>query len=404
MNKFKRIFITVFFGWFGLHKYLDGKVGMGILYTFTFGLFSIGWFFDIVKLIMPSFSSNTKSVTVQNFTKPTVITPKLQTSNRFGTNYFSNVHPDLKNLLWFGDGPYKNYINDKKHSSMNTIFIDGFTLHVSTYGNEEPSLIYEQLPVSKPYNIQNVPRPPYYPSYKELTAEQRWMYLKFLENPYTGTHDIGYVFIFYYGLERYLFSSDSVDAFKTILKLRDTYSNKSFQSYSGTAIILYAIYKKDISLARDFLESLDKRYEMEVPSTLFILLKYCLNIPLTAFEIMQYAKAFLFNNQRYIKNNPEIFLGFLQEEIKTKYASDFLPIAELLSNANASNIKLVEIPLFANISIIDKIIRIPDFLSYSPFVSEVNALLMCAHEKTKGYLATQRKKNFKENTSTQLSK
>lgn len=49
MSKKKRIIVTVFGGWFGLHKYLDGKIGMGILYTLTAGLFYIGWIYDCVK-------------------------------------------------------------------------------------------------------------------------------------------------------------------------------------------------------------------------------------------------------------------------------------------------------------------------------------------------------------------
>ncbi len=45
----KNFYITLFGGWFGLHKYMDGKIGMGLLYTFTAGLFYIGWIYDCVK-------------------------------------------------------------------------------------------------------------------------------------------------------------------------------------------------------------------------------------------------------------------------------------------------------------------------------------------------------------------
>ncbi|MFW5671069.1 MAG: TM2 domain-containing protein, partial [Acetivibrio ethanolgignens] len=34
------------------HKFYEGKIGMGILYLFTFGLFGIGLFIDIISLIM----------------------------------------------------------------------------------------------------------------------------------------------------------------------------------------------------------------------------------------------------------------------------------------------------------------------------------------------------------------
>lgn len=44
MDKF---LITLFFGWAGVHKFMDKKIGIGLLYLFTFGVFGIGWIVDI---------------------------------------------------------------------------------------------------------------------------------------------------------------------------------------------------------------------------------------------------------------------------------------------------------------------------------------------------------------------
>lgn len=41
--------ITLFFGWLGIHKFMQKKPVIGILYFFTFGLFGIGWIIDIIK-------------------------------------------------------------------------------------------------------------------------------------------------------------------------------------------------------------------------------------------------------------------------------------------------------------------------------------------------------------------
>lgn len=328
--------------------------------------------------------------------------------NSRATNYYnistfiSNVNSEIKHFLWFNDGPYKNYIPEKKHAE--TFRINGYTLSFSTYGTEEPSLIYTQLPISIPRDESLIPRPSYYPSYKELTPEQRWMYWKFLQNPYTGTHDIGYVFIFYYGLERYLFSGQSTNVADIILKLRDCYDNKSFQTYSSTALILYSIVRKDIDLANRFLASLDKKYEMKISPNLLILLKYSLALPLTPFEIMNNAKAFSFNNQHYIKDYPEIFLGFLQQSIKNTYGANNVPLINLFADANVSNIRAIEVPLFANISIIDKVVRIPCLIDYVPFYSEMYRLLNEAHENTKKYLAELRKKPTSKKPSQLPSK
>ena len=52
MNKYKNLLIVIFGGWFGLHKFLNKEIGMGILYLFTFGLFGIGWVIDIIKEVI----------------------------------------------------------------------------------------------------------------------------------------------------------------------------------------------------------------------------------------------------------------------------------------------------------------------------------------------------------------
>ncbi len=45
------LILCIFLGGFGIHKFYRGKIVMGLLYLFTFGLFSIGVIVDIVKLI-----------------------------------------------------------------------------------------------------------------------------------------------------------------------------------------------------------------------------------------------------------------------------------------------------------------------------------------------------------------
>lgn len=34
------------------HKFYEGKIGMGVLYLFTCGLFGIGWIVDIISIIL----------------------------------------------------------------------------------------------------------------------------------------------------------------------------------------------------------------------------------------------------------------------------------------------------------------------------------------------------------------
>ena len=44
-------FLCFFLGFWGIHKFYEGKAGMGILYLFTMGLFGIGWLVDLIVLL-----------------------------------------------------------------------------------------------------------------------------------------------------------------------------------------------------------------------------------------------------------------------------------------------------------------------------------------------------------------
>lgn len=50
-NKWVAFVLCLLLGCFGAHKFYEGKVGMGILYLFTGGLFGIGWFIDCILLL-----------------------------------------------------------------------------------------------------------------------------------------------------------------------------------------------------------------------------------------------------------------------------------------------------------------------------------------------------------------
>ena len=49
-NKWIALLLCVFFGWMGAHKYYEGRIIMGILYSLTLGLLFVGWFVDIFLL------------------------------------------------------------------------------------------------------------------------------------------------------------------------------------------------------------------------------------------------------------------------------------------------------------------------------------------------------------------
>ena len=50
-NKWVAFFWCLFMGGFGAHKFYEGRMGMGLLYFFTVGLFGIGWGIDLINLL-----------------------------------------------------------------------------------------------------------------------------------------------------------------------------------------------------------------------------------------------------------------------------------------------------------------------------------------------------------------
>ena len=53
-NKWVALLLCFFLGVVGGHKFYEGKIGMGILYLFTMGLFGIGVLIDLITLLFKS--------------------------------------------------------------------------------------------------------------------------------------------------------------------------------------------------------------------------------------------------------------------------------------------------------------------------------------------------------------
>lgn len=306
-----------------------------------------------------------------------------------------SIHPDIRDLIWIGDGNFKNYIST---SSQKTVFqMDGVSVTISFGIEEEPSLLLLRLPISD--SKGDVERPPYYPTYKELTPEQRGIYWRLLANPYDNTIDIGYVFILYYGLERYLLTDQYEKAVDVILRLRDKHPNKSFQMYSANAVILTCIIQKRADIVQKFMNSLDKEYEFSFSPNLYLLCKHALGLPITAADVMRMAKAFEFTKNNYIKKYPDMFIKTLSLNISDKYKEEVIPWERILSNTDFKKLPTEEATVFANISIRDKMVRVPSLLSSFKLKKSIYDLLDKTHEDVKRQLAELKKegKQISEN-------
>lgn len=54
-NKWVAFFLCLFLGVIGAHRFYVGKIGTGILYIFTVGVFSIGALIDLICILCGSF-------------------------------------------------------------------------------------------------------------------------------------------------------------------------------------------------------------------------------------------------------------------------------------------------------------------------------------------------------------
>lgn len=299
-----------------------------------------------------------------------------------------NIHPDIKNLIWFEDGPKKNYIHHENHYEYN---VGIFKIIIQSSNSKEPSLVSTKLPIKLDIDSSKVIPPEYYPNYYELTEEQRGIYWKFLSDPYNNSFNISYVFLLYYGLERHLFEGNYRDAFEVILKLRDIYDNASFQSYSASSIITTCLIKKDLEMAIKFYNSLDKDYKFIFSDDLYIFFKFGLNQPLTPKDIMRMSKSFEFSNQNYIKKYPEMFVEELTNVIKDTLKCDVIKINEYITSSQWKKLNKQDIIMFANMSISDRKIEIPLIKESFEFKKIIYDLLNNTHKNLKEKLSKMRK-------------
>ena len=61
----KDFIITLLFGWLGVHKFMQKKYVLGILYFFTLGLFGIGWLIDTIMAFIRMIKGEQQALEIQ---------------------------------------------------------------------------------------------------------------------------------------------------------------------------------------------------------------------------------------------------------------------------------------------------------------------------------------------------
>ena len=293
----------------------------------------------------------------------------------------STIPPSILDLLWFIDGPLANYANHKEQK-----LIKFKECQVKVLLSTDPSAISLLLPIGTP--LTPAPSIGYYPSYERLTPDERATYIHWLSNP-EASIDIGYVFIFYYGLERYLFLREDKyeEAFNMIIHLRKYHDNSSFQNYSLDALLSACVLWNRADLFEKLLPEINSNISI---MTLACMAKF--NMPLSIDNIIQMAYAVGFNNRRYIKNEPDLFRENLKGLLTENFSTPEYPLTDSLLKDCPQTRCLI----CANHSLQFRNQKLPDLLQCKKFKTDLYNLLSATHEKTKIDLRERRRKE-KEN-------
>lgn len=103
------------------------------------------------------------------------------------------------------------------------------------------------------------------------------------------------------------------------------------------------------------------------------------------------SKSFGHTNQNYIKKEPELFVEKIEENLKREHKTNELMIKDFLGSKDLQAIKTKKEVMFANVSIRDQEIPVPQIISEKSLKLAIQKILKSSHEDVKKHLAEMRK-------------
>lgn len=294
---------------------------------------------------------------LENDVPDTVVVPRFEIE---GSPFL--IPQSVLSLLWLKNGPFRN---------------------CSDAEEDEPSAIDLMLPIDlevseddKSTDIE------YYPSYIKLTPRQRTVYLRWLQD-ITEKVPIGYVFIFYYGLERFLFTEKFEQALQTMALLRKHHENASFLAYSADAMLVGCLINNRLDL-------IDKIDIEKSSSDLYLYIKGSLFRGLSPLDLMETCRMWGFTNTRYIKNQSQLFQVKLESLLLHKYNQSFFPLShsDYVESEQSFPIVLANYSL----SLEERYASAKDITTNTHIKNTVLELLQETHQEIKQTLAEMRRK------------
>jgi hypothetical protein len=302
----------------------------------------------------------------------TTINSLAKSRNQLAVKGFTFPNQDL---LFISDKDPNN-ISVGLSISISISFYDG-EIKFNNNESDDPSTIFLKLPIKKPTRPDSVEAPGYYPSYAALRPEQRWVYLNWLQNV-TEEVNIGYVFIYYYGMERQLLTGKFDRAYDEILKLRRYHRNKSFLGYSESSLMNSSLLMK----RPDKLTELQQNNVISDFSNSLFLIAYYNKYNLSIENLMLIFDRMSGLNKRYFREDRQQFQNLLSETLTERFTADSFPFAR---NYDVGETTCARYPLFANISLPDNIRApdLPNFYAHDRLMNDLKNVFEITHEKFK---------------------
>lgn len=282
--------------------------------------------------------------------------------------------------------PYRKellYISHEDPSRRSHGFGLQYTITISDKGTsvdqdipDDPSTIYSMLPATAASAPGGIGPLGYFPSYSGMTNEQRGRYLGWLCDV-TASIDIGYVFVYYYGLERQLLGDKFAQAFDEVVLLRKHHDQGSFQSYSASALVHACLLNKRIDRLQRLYES---GFDYFGNSNLLLLHQNKLD--LLPDMMLQLGRVMPGVNRKYLRLNPVLYQQMVTEALIEKYGAASYPLSKRVKLEDVAGIPY---PVFANISFPSELRAppLPNILRHEPFQVEMNAIFKSADKKVK---------------------
>lgn len=294
------------------------------------------------------------------------------------TNQGFHVPPRTAGLLYI----VEKYGDPKSNARMG--FPIGSPEDDELWCNYEPSTIFLSDAVVFREDVEFVDDPDYYPTYHTLTPEQRGVYLKWLQDP-TAEVDYGYVFLYYYGLERQLLLGNFQDAVDEILMLRDCHNKPSFLLSSMNALLTACVIKNRPDTAATLLNL----FKTDAPSDIELVVAARMDIELPIETVMGLARDTRESLQRYLKLRPDYYRQSLADFLKTRTGRPTLPLEWLPS---VDSLPKRQQEAFVNFSFPNFVGHpdIPSILSCPEFTEFFDSMCATVHESVKARLALER--------------